>query len=259
MKVYFASSRCSLKNPESWVAGIADAGFDGWEISMDGWFHGVGDIPRQFPSIKKMLKETGLESSVHLPFSGLNPASLNADIWNTTVSQLSACIDHAAELADTIVLHPGYLEPNGREVTSVAWNHHKKALIRLGEAAERAGVIVAIENMPNLADFYCRDPYELAGFADEVPEISITFDVGHAHTNDNLDVFCRVVLPRADHLHIHDNYGKYDEHLPLGNGSIDWKKIMPKIKAGYQGDIMVVEGRTPAEGMISLHLIQEWF
>ncbi|HJK78742.1 MAG TPA: sugar phosphate isomerase/epimerase [Methanocorpusculum sp.] len=259
MKIYFASSRLSLKDPESWVAGIAQAGFDGWEISMDGWFHSVADIPRKFPGIRKVLRDTGLESSVHLPFSGLNPASLNADVWNATVSQLSACIESASEIADTITLHPGYLEPNGREATSAAWNTHKEALARLGEVAERAGVCVALENMPNLEDFYCRDPYELEGFADAVSGISLTFDVGHANTNGNLDAFCRVILPRAAHLHIHDNHGKYDEHLPLGKGSIDWKKIMPKIQAEYHGKIMVVEGRNPAEGRISLDLIREWF
>ena len=218
MKIYFASSRLSLKDPESWVASIAEAGFDGWEISMDGWFHSVEDIPKKFPGIKKVLKETGLEASVHLPFSGLNPASLNTDVWSATVSQLSACIEAASEIADTITLHPGYLEPNGREATSAAWNAHREAL-----------------------------------------GISLTFDVGHANTNGNLDTFCKVILPRAAHMHIHDNHGKYDEHLPLGKGSIDWKRVMPKIRAEYRGKIMVVEGRNPAEGRISLDLIREWF
>lgn len=259
MKVYFASSRLSLKDPESWVVGIADAGFDGWEVSMDGWFHGVDDIPKRFPGIKKILRDTGLESSVHLPFSGLNPASLNVDVWRATVSQLSACVASAAEIADTITLHPGYLEPNGREATSAAWNRHKEALACVGEEAERAGVLVALENMPNLEDFYCRDPYELLGFTDAVAGISLTFDVGHANTNGNLDAFCKLVLPRASHLHIHDNYGKCDEHLPLGKGSIDWEKVLPRIKIEYSGRIMVVEGRNPAEGKVSLHMIRRWF
>ncbi|MDU9376808.1 hypothetical protein McpSp1_14370 [Methanocorpusculaceae archaeon Sp1] len=259
MKIYFASSRLALKNPETWVAGIADAGFDGWEISMDGWFHGVEDIAKQFPGIRRVLADTGLESSVHLPFSGLNPASLNEDIWGTTVDQLSACVSSAAEFSDMVTLHPGYLEPNGREAMSVAWNNHKEALVRLSDAAKDAGVVLCLENMPNLEDFYCRDPYELAGFADAVPGISLTFDVGHANTNQNLDAFCKLILPRARHMHIHDNYGKYDEHLPLGKGSIDWMKVLPRIKADYHGKIMVVEGRNPAEGKVSLDMLREWF
>jgi sugar phosphate isomerase/epimerase len=258
MKIYFASSRLFLKDPEDWVARIAEIGFDGWEISMDGWYHSVTDIPEKIKRSRKILQDTGIESSVHLPFSGLNLSSLNTDMWNATVSQLSACIESASEIADTITLHPGYLEPNSRNVTSVAWNHHKEALARLSDVAERVGVCVALENMPNLEDVYCRDPHELKDFTDAIPGISVTFDVGHANTNGNLDAFCKMILPQAAHLHIHDNYGKYDEHLPLGKGSINWKKIMPKIREGYHGKIMVVEGRNPAEGRISLDLIREW-
>lgn len=259
MKMYFASSRLALKNPDTWVAGIADAGFDGWEISMDGWFHGVDDIPKQFPGILRVLAATGLESSVHLPLSGLNPASLNSDIWDATVRQLCVCVEKAAEIADVVTLHPGYLEPNGREAASLAWNRQKEALARIGQAGIRAGVDVCLENMPNLEDFYCRDPYELEGFVNGVAGIGMTFDVGHANTNANLDAFCKLILPHARHLHIHDNHGKYDEHLPLGKGSIDWARVMPKIRSAYTGKIMVVEGRNPAEGKISLDLLKEWF
>ncbi|HJJ89490.1 MAG TPA: sugar phosphate isomerase/epimerase [Methanocorpusculum sp.] len=259
MKIYFASSQLSVKELEKRVAGIAQAGFDGWEIAMDGWFHSVIDIPKKFPTIKKILRNTGLEASVHLPFSGLNPSSLNTEIWNTTVNQLSECITSASEITDTITLHPGYLEPNGKDATFVSWNTHKEALNRIGEVAEREGVCVALENMPNFKDFYCRDPYELEGFVDAASGIAMTFDIGHANTNGNMDTFCRVILPRAAHLHIHDNYGKYDDHLPLGKGNINWKKIIPMIQKTYHGKIMVVEGRNPAEGKISLDLIKEWF
>jgi sugar phosphate isomerase/epimerase len=196
---------------------------------------------------------------VHLPFSGLNLSSLNADVWDATVNQLSVCIESASEIADVITLHPGYLEPNSREMTSAAWNNHKKALAKFDDVAECAGVCVALENMPNLEGFYCRDPHEFEDFADVTSGISMTFDVGHANTNGNLDAFCKLILPQAAHLHIHDNYGRYDEHLPLGKGSIDWKKIMSKIRTEYHGKIMVVEGRNLFEGRLSLDLIREWF
>ena len=259
MKIYFASSRLSLKDPATWVAGVADAGFDGWEVSMDGRFHGIPDLAVMIPEIRRVLDETGLEGSLHAPFSGLNPGSLNADIWNATVSQLTACIEAVPEISDRIVLHPGYLEPNARETSSASWQKHKEAVIRLGEVAERCGVTACLENMPDLEDFYCRDPYELEGFTDGVPGIRMTFDLGHANTNGNLDSFCQVVLPKAYHLHIHDNFGKYDEHLPLRKGSIPWDKIMPKIVRSYQGEIIVVEGRNPAEGKVSLEFLREWF
>lgn len=258
MKFYFASSRLSLKDHETWVSGIAEAGFDGWEVSMDGWFHGTSDLPKTFPEIEKILEKNGLEGTVHAPFSGLNPGSLNSDIWTATVTQLTACIESAAAITDRITVHPGYLEPNGREFRAEVWRNHKKAVELFSETAENFGITACLENMPNLEDFYCRDPFELDGFVEDT-NMKITFDLGHANTCGNLTEFCKIILPKAYHMHIHDNHGKFDEHLPVGKGSIDWEKVMPQIVKNYSGKIIVVEGRNPFEGRTSLEYLKRWF
>ena len=171
---------------------------------------------------------------------------------------MSVTITRAAEIADTVVIHPGYLSPVSRYDTALAWQNHKQACIRLGETAESVGVKACLENMPNLDDFFCRDPYEQDGFVDGTG-MGLTFDVGHANTNGNLNDFCKIILPNAYHLHIHDNNGVRDEHLPLSEGSIPWDKIMPKIVKEYKGKIIVVEGRNPEEGKKSLEFLKRWF
>lgn len=258
MKFYFASSRLALKDHGSWVLGIAEAGFDGWEVSMDGWFHGRSDLPKTFPEIERILNETGLEGTVHAPFSGLNPASLNSDIWNATTTQLEACIESAAAVTDRITIHPGYLEPNGRDLRNEAWERHKAAVEKFGDTAEKIGITASLENMPNLEDFYCRDPYELEGVVADT-KMKVTFDIGHANTCGNLSEFCKIILPKAFHMHIHDNFGKYDEHLSLGKGSVDWNSIMPLVVKNYHGDSIVVEGKNPFEGRTSLEFLKRWF
>ncbi len=255
MKFYFASSSKVWEDP-AWVSGIVDAGFDGWEISADGNYR--LDNETTFAGVKNTIKETGLDVSVHAPFSDLNPASINLPIWEETVNQLAVTIKKAAEIADKVVIHPGYLSPVSRYDTTLAWQNHKQACIRLGEAAESVGVKASLENMPNLDDFFCRDPYEQDGLVDGTG-MGIVFDVGHANTNGNLNDFCKIILPNASHLHIHDNNGVRDEHLPLGEGSIPWDKIMPKIVKEYHGDIIVVEGRNPEEGRKSLEFLKRWF
>jgi hypothetical protein len=65
------------------------------------------------------------------------------------------------------------------------------------------------------------------------------------------------VLGSADHLHLHDNHGLSDEHLPIGAGTIDWRRAGPAIAASYQG-IAVVEGRSVEEGRQSLEAIRGW-
>lgn len=255
MKIYFASSSKVWEDP-AWVSEICDVGFDGWEISADGNYR--LDKPETFAAVKKVISETGLEVSVHAPFSDLNPASINMPIWEETVNQLAKTIECAAELTDTVVIHPGYLSPVSRYDSAFAWQNHKRACVRLGETAERVGVAACLENMPDLDDFFCRDPYELDGFVEGTAMHSM-LDVGHANTTHNLMDFCKIILPQARHMHIHDNHGGRDEHLPLGDGNIPWDKIMPKIVKDYKGKIIVVEGRNPKEGKKSLEFLRGWF
>ncbi|HJJ27201.1 MAG TPA: sugar phosphate isomerase/epimerase [Methanocorpusculum sp.] len=253
MKIYFASSSKIWEDP-AWVSGILDAGFDGWEISADGNYR--LDNPETFAVVKKTIAETGLPVTVHAPFSDLNPASVNTPIWEETVHQLEATIEAAAEITDTVVIHPGYLSPASRYDPTPAWQNHKRACERLGAAAEKTGVSVCLENMPNLDDFFCRDADELDGLIDGTG-MSAVFDIGHANTNGNLDRFCKVILPKACHIHIHDNLGGHDDHLPIGCGNISWNKISPKVTKSYHGKIMVVEGRSPDEGRKSLTFLKE--
>jgi sugar phosphate isomerase/epimerase len=35
---------------------------------------------------------------------------------------------------------------------------------------------------------------------------------------------------RLAHVHVHDNHGKWDEHLCLGRGKIDFRKIVRLLK-----------------------------
>lgn len=255
MKFYFASSSKIWEDP-AWVAEIADAGFDGWEISADGNYR--LDKEETFAVVKRTIEETGLAVTVHAPFSDLNPASVNEPIWEETVRQLERTIELAAELTDTVVIHPGYLSPISRYDPSPAWQAHKRACVRFGETAERVGVAACLENMPALDDFYCRDADELDGFI-EGTGMKAVLDVGHANTNANLDRYCKIILPKAHHMHIHDNHGGRDEHLPVGDGTIAWNKIMPKLQKEYRGKIMVVEGRNPEEGKRSLEFLKRWF
>lgn len=42
-------------------------------------------------------------------------------------------------------------------------------------------------------------------------------------------------------MHIHDNDGKLDNHLPLGKGDIDFKKFVNKLKEDNYNDYFSIE------------------
>ena len=38
------------------------------------------------------------------------------------------------------------------------------------------------------------------------------------------------MLPHIVNCHLHDNHGYIDEHINIGQGNIDWEKLIPVLK-----------------------------
>ena len=60
---------------------------------------------------------------------------------------------------------------------------------------------------------------------------------------------------RMIHTHVHDNHGERDEHLPVGNGTVPWKKVIAAFN-GYKGRI-VTESRSLEEGQRSVNRLKK--
>jgi len=251
---YFSSSS-KVWEDLPWIFGIDEAGYAGWEIVADGNYR--LDDPVKYAAITEALASTTLGVTVHAPYADLNCASLNHAIWEESIRQVSRCIEAAAPLTDRVTIHPGYVSPLGKTMPEKVWDLQKQALARIGRVAADCGVLACLENMILIREFLCRDPGELFGMADGIEGVGITIDLGHANTTGTLPEFLDLVC-RADHLHIHDNHGERDEHLPLGGGVIDWETVGRTVSSGYSG-IAVIEGRNLEEARSSLQIFRRCF
>jgi len=137
------------------------------------------------------------------------------------------------------------------------WDLQKEALRQIGKTATEYGVLACLENMIAIKEFLCRMPDELIGMTEGIEGIGMTFDFGHANTIGKVNEFLPYVH-RANHIHIHDNHGKLDEHLPLGEGTIEWDRVGKKIAAEYNG-VVVIEGRSAEEAKRSLAVFRRYF
>jgi sugar phosphate isomerase/epimerase len=254
LKPYFSSS-AKVWEDISWVYGIKEAGYDGWEIVCDGNYR--LDNPDCFSKIEEVIKATGLKVSVHAPYGDLNLATLNYPIWRESIRQICTCIEHASTLTDRVTLHPGYLSPVGKLMPQKVWGLQKAALRQIGKYAQEHSVLACLENMISIKEFLCRVPDELIGMTEGLEGIGMTFDFGHANTMGEVNNFLRYVN-KAHHIHIHDNNGMSDQHLALGDGTIPWDIVGKGIASHYSG-IVVIEGRSVEEGKKSLELYRRCF
>ena len=254
LKPYFSSSS-KVWDDISWVYGIEDAGYDGWEIVADGNYN--LDNPECFKKIEDVIASTHLGVTVHAPFGDLNLATLNDPIWRESIRQICTCITHASAFTDRITIHPGYLSPVGKLMPQKVWDLQKEALRQIGKCAAEHSVLACVENMIGVKEFLCQLPEELIGMTDGIEGIGMTFDFGHANTLGKVNSFLPYVN-KASHIHIHDNHGMSDEHLALGDGTISWSSIGKTIADNYSG-VVVIEGRSIEEAKKSIAVFRKCF
>jgi sugar phosphate isomerase/epimerase len=73
--------------------------------------------------------------------------------------------------------------------------------------------------------------------------LKICFDVAHAQVYGKISYkqWFSKLSEYIVHLHLNDNSGKYDEHLAIGDGSIDWKTVMGEIDKLETNPRVVIE------------------
>ena len=251
MEVYFSSIDMQ-DDPRRWMFRLEDLGFAGWEIIDEG----SQSVSGMLDEIKELHETTNLKLSLHAPFSDLNIASLNDRIWEESVRQIEESIERAYEYIEEIcVIHPGIISPMAFKTPEKSRERSITAIKRISRCAKECGLSVAVENMGRIIPLLGQRPEELAAMLEAVGEdnVGICLDTGHANTTKTLEGFLRL-KEKIIHMHANDNHGDEDEHLALGDGSIDWDNVFRSL-AGYNGCV-VVEVNSLEDGIKSLEFLR---
>jgi len=242
-----------VDRPFDWAYELKDLGYSGWEIVNEG----RQKLTREnLAEARQIVETTDLVITIHLPYSDLNLASLNQPIWEETVRQMKGCLDLAYGFSRLAVLHPGHLSPLGVQMPDAAWSQSILGIQQLCDHAADLDMKIAVENMVNMPAILGRRPEEISGIIETVDRenVGFIFDVGHANTNGNVEGFLKL-KEKMIHIHAHDNHGERDEHLPVGNGTVPWKKVALALK-DYSGRI-VTESRSLEEGRRSVDRLKK--
>jgi len=132
-------------------------------------------------------------------------------------------------------IHPFYKAPFFPDEMKIRANIE---LIKEVQRMCRAeGITLMLENY--LAPFDRPDVFSV--IINEVPDLMVHLDVAHCNINqveNTTAEFFKVLGDRIIHLHLSDNRGREDDHLPLGCGNIKWGDIVRVIReAGYNSTI----------------------
>lgn len=202
----------------------------------------------------RRLKGAGLAVTVHAPFMDLNPGALEPLVFAATRRRFEQSLDVAESLgARLIVFHPGY-DPWKYGGQDHLWLEQNRLFWPpLLEQAAQAGCTMALENIFEVM------PGTLAALLDGIDSALLRhcFDVGHWHLFSEVSLadWLAALGPRLSHLHLHDNFGKRDEHLPVGEGGIDFAALFSLLALLPQAPTMTLEAHSQEALLRSLNAV----
>jgi sugar phosphate isomerase/epimerase len=182
-----------------------------------------------------IVEAGGIELCLHAPFFEHNIAALCPSIREASVESIMKTIDLAEKLrVKTLVVHNGGYAPSGPPGTSrfnddrlrQHWDHNIESLKRIVDYATGKGVTLCLENI-GFDPFSIDGTFEdMAEIRDKVsPALRFTLDMGHARLQEGARKAIDLLGDNIRHIHLTDNFGKRDDHLPLGDGNYDYSEF----------------------------------
>jgi sugar phosphate isomerase/epimerase len=223
---------------------------------VDEGFHTL--TKQRVSTLKTLGKSYNKKYTVHAPFADINIASLSKPILKTVFKRLETSISFTSDLdASVWVFHPGLRTGISMFYPGMDWIQNLETIRTLLKIANNYNVKIAIENVPEPYPFLTKNIEDFKKFYEELDvDIGLVFDVGHANLNKQMDQFLTVFGDKIVHIHAHDNRGGIDEHLGVGQGSVDWKSFADGLKRINFDKIVIVESVEHVEE--SVQKLSKW-
>ena len=210
------------------------------------------------------LREAGLRVTFHAPFMDLRPGAIDPRIRRVSeerIMQVLALADYFRPVS--IVCHPSF---DDRYYVSTEDQWLENSIKTWGTLLSRAGdvpVLLVLENV------YEKGPEQLHRLLTALssPHCGFCFDTGHfnAFAREPLSDWIAAMAPFLRQIHIHDNHGQADEHLPVGEGSFPWGEFSRMLREKGLRPIVTMEAHNEEnllkslENMENTNLLGEGF
>lgn len=203
---------------EQWLT-LAQEECASFEVMDPFFLSGIGYFGK-YKQIAEQFRKSGKVVSVHGAFIDVNPASGDPAFRGLSRQRCRESCDIALELgAGNVIFHSSAF-PFLRGAYLENWADSCASFY--DELVSCYPVRLYIENAQDL------DPTPLRNLMERVrsDKIGVCLDIGHIHySRTPVCQWFDQLGEWIQYLHLSDNMGGFDEHLPLGKGSIDWTQV----------------------------------
>lgn len=176
----------------------------------------------------------------HAPFRDLSPGGGDSKIRAVSKERLLEVLGLARYFKPkVIVCHPGFNRWAGPESLG---DWVKRSLVTwqpVVSQAEKQKTMLALENV------YEQNAQPLLALLKGInsPWFNFCLDMGHFNifSAGPLSSWFRVLAPKLVEIHLHDNMGKEDQHLPIGQGTTNFAQLFLLLKKIKQPVVLAIE------------------
>ena len=220
------------------------------EIGLNGTILDRFKIP-SFKRIAAILKKHNLKCTVHAPFIDLSLGAIDSLVRKATVKRLKRAIDIASVLeAKSMVFHTGF-EPKHYFEQESAWlKNSYSSLEALLNHAKKYDLKLNLENVYE----YTPQIHEAIFSKFPKDQLGLCLDLGHQNVfaKSDMSQWLKSIGSRIGQLHLHDNRGKWDDHLAIGSGKVDFHSIFQFLEKKKITPLLTIEAHKKEDVIPSL-------
>ncbi len=245
MQVSYSQLYRISDTPKQFLNHVQKQGITHAELFIDNSFW------HDFDTAAEIFKKTtsNVKYTIHAPAWETNLTAANDAISKATYTLYEKTILLAAQVnCDMVVIHPG--QSGGPcDDKNVLIERSKTAMHGLCEVAKKYNIRLGVENVGNEQTcIFTQNQY--VDFVHNLPKNAFyLLDLGHANVQKwDVPLLISQCAHRLIALHIHDNFAQADEHLPMGEGNLNWDNIYKEMKKIKNSDChWVIEYRNDTQ------------
>ena len=209
-------------------------------------------------SVSSALHAADLKTTIHAPFLDLNPGAVDTSIRAVSHHRIEQLLKVAEQLRPrVIVVHPGYDDLHYGENRLVWLKNSIDFWREFVPGARELDTVLAVENI------FEKEPSTIKALLEAVDDTCFQhcFDIGH------WNMFATVTLEEwfsqlgsfIVESHLHDNHGIRDEHLPVGEGDINFAGFFPLLTSYAPSATWTLEAHTVEHLHRTLKSIKKYY
>ncbi|MFC2062064.1 sugar phosphate isomerase/epimerase family protein [Elusimicrobiota bacterium] len=226
MNYFLAMSSFGLSKSAIEVVNWAiEKGFKGIEIWAEVPFCHVDEVDKK--TLEKLRSvNRDIKYTVHSPIYDVNICSVNEGIMNESIRQIEKITSWTEYFSiKNLIVHPGRTASLISQAKERAKDNLYKSLRYLKKAAEDRNINLLVENIGFSKMDYDLDIKDFKSIITDL-DLGMCMDTGHANIKWGIENTVNELRSSIRQIHMSDNHGEKDQHLPAGEGNIKWQDLI---------------------------------